>query len=333
MKDIASRGAELLSQIMGKKVLVVGDLMIDEYIWGSVTRVSPEAPVPIVGVTGETLRLGGAANVANNIINLGGSVELCGIVGDDQMGRWLLNDLRDKGVGIRGIIAVSQRSTTVKTRVIAHDQQVVRVDKEVTTSIDRSDENLLLGFAESFIDECGCVVISDYAKGVATATLIRDLISLAKRAGQPIAVDPKVVHFSTYRNVTVLTPNLLESAAGSGMIIDSIDALIEAGRKIVEKLNCEFLIITRGDQGMTLFTGLDDVTHIPADSRNVYDVTGAGDTVISTLSLALAGGLPIVEAAYLANVAAGVVVGDVGTVPISTDRMRDRLKDLAARLT
>jgi D-beta-D-heptose 7-phosphate kinase/D-beta-D-heptose 1-phosphate adenosyltransferase len=254
-------------------------------------------------------------------------------VGDDQMGRWLLNDLRDKGVGIRGIIAVSQRSTTVKTRVIAHDQQVVRVDKEVTTSIDRSDENLLLGFAESFIDECGCVVISDYAKGVATATLIRDLISLAKRAGQPIAVDPKVVHFSTYRNVTVLTPNLLESAAGSGMIIDSIDALIEAGRKIVEKLNCEFLIITRGDQGMTLFTGLDDVTHIPADSRNVYDVTGAGDTVISTLSLALAGGLPIVEAAYLANVAAGVVVGDVGTVPISTDRMRDRLKDLAARLT
>jgi D-beta-D-heptose 7-phosphate kinase/D-beta-D-heptose 1-phosphate adenosyltransferase len=333
MKSIASRGAELLSQVRGKKVLVVGDLMIDQYIWGAVTRVSPEAPVPVVGITGETLRLGGAANVANNIINLEGKVELCGVLGDDQMGRWLLSDLNEKGVGVRGVITVPQRPTTVKTRVIAHDQQVVRVDKEVTTSLEISDERLLLGSAESFLGECGCVVVSDYAKGVTTATLIHKLISMAKQYGVPIAVDPKVVHFSTYRNVTVLTPNLLEAAAGSGIIIDSIDALIKAGQTIVEKLNCEYLIVTRGDQGMTLFTGLDDVTHIPVDSQHVYDVTGAGDTVISTLSLALAGGLPMMEAAYLANVAAGVVVGEVGTVPISADMMLLRLKDLAARLT
>ena len=333
MRDIAARGGKLLSQMRGKRVLVVGDLMIDEYIWGAVTRISPEAPVPVVGVTGETLRLGGAANVANNIISLGGQVELCGVLGDDQMGRWLRKDLEERGVGIRGIITTPRRPTTVKTRVIAHEQQVVRVDKEVTTSIGRSDERLLIGSAGSFINDCGCVVISDYAKGVTTPTLIQDLISLSRRTGVPIAVDPKIVHFSTYRNVTVLTPNLLEAAAGSGMIIDSIDALIKAGRKIFKKLNCESLLITRGDQGMTLFNGPDDVTHIATDSRSVHDVTGAGDTVISTLSLALAGGLSMMEAAYLANAAAGVVVGEIGTVPISADRMSDRLRDLAARST
>jgi len=331
MKDIAVRGAQLLSQVSGKKVLVVGDLMIDEYIWGAVERISPEAPVPVVGVKSETLRLGGAANVANNILALGGAVELCGVVGDDQMGRWLLSDLENKGVGTRGVVTVHRRPTTVKTRVIAHDQQVVRVDKEVTTPVDRSDERVLLGSAGSFLGDCGCVVISDYAKGVATATLIRDLISMAREAGVPVAVDPKVIHFSTYKNVTVLTPNLLETAAGSGMIIDSIEALLEAGRKIIEKLRCKYLIITRGDQGMTLFEGLDTVTHIPADSHRVYDVTGAGDTVISTLSLAMANGLSLMEAAYLANVAAGVVVGELGTVPISLERIGDRLKFLAAR--
>ena len=328
MKNIREKGAQLLSQVSGKKVLVVGDLMIDEYIWGAVERVSPEAPVPVVGVKGETLRLGGAANVANNILTLGGAVELCGVVGDDQMGRWLLKDLEGKGVGTRGIVTVHQRPTTVKTRVMAHSQQVVRVDKEVTTPIERSDERVVLGSSESFLSDCGCVVISDYAKGVATTTLIRDLITLAREARVPVAVDPKVIHFSTYKNVTVLTPNLLETAAGSGMIIDSIDALLEAGRKIIEKLRCEYLIITRGDQGMTVFEGPDTVTHIPADSHRVYDVTGAGDTVISTLSLAVANGLSILEGAYLANVAAGVVVGEVGTVPVSFERLKERAKEL-----
>ncbi len=328
MKDIMSRGAELLSKVSGKTVLVVGDLMIDEYIWGAVERISPEAPVPVVGVTSETLRLGGAANVANNIKTLGGMVELCGVVGDDQMGRWLLSDLENKEVGVRGIVTVRGRPTTVKTRVIAHDQQVVRVDKEVTTPVDRSDERIILGSAESFLHGCGCVVISDYAKGVATTTLIHDLISMAREAGVPVAVDPKVAHFSTYRNVTVLTPNLLEAAAGSGMIIDSIDALLVAGRRILEKLSCENLIITRGEQGMTLFEGSEKVTHIPADSRRVYDVTGAGDTVISTLSLAMAKGLPMLDAAYLANMAAGLVVGEVGTVPVSSRQLKERAKEL-----
>jgi D-beta-D-heptose 7-phosphate kinase/D-beta-D-heptose 1-phosphate adenosyltransferase len=329
MVDITKRGEELVTRLKDNKVLVVGDLMIDEYIWGGVTRVSPEAPVPIVGVTNETLRLGGAANVANNIICLGGQVEVCGVLGDDQMGRWIKSDLNAKKVGVRGIVTSSGRPTTVKTRVIAHDQQVVRVDKEVTTPLERADEEVILGSVESFLGECGCVVVSDYAKGVITPTLMRELVDLAGGRSVPVAVDPKISQFSIYKGVTVLTPNLFEAAAGAGLVIDSMEALVEAGHRIIEKLACEYLIITRGDQGMTLFSGKKDYSHIEAFSRHVYDVTGAGDTVISTLSLALASGLSMGEGAYLANVAAGVVVGEVGTVPISSEHMRNRFRELA----
>lgn len=329
MVNIIEKSDELVASLKDHKVLVIGDLMIDEYIWGGVTRVSPEAPVPIVGVTNETLRLGGAANVANNIISLGGQVEVCGVLGDDQMGRWIKGDLKGKNIGVRGIVTSPGRPTTVKTRVIAHDQQVVRVDKEVTTPLDRADEDVILGFVESFLGECGCVVISDYAKGVITPTLMHQLMDLARGHSVPVAVDPKINQFSIYKGVTVLTPNLFEAAAGAGLIIDSMEALVEAGHRIIEKLACEYLIITRGDQGMTLFSGKKDYSHIEAYSRNVYDVTGAGDTVISTLALALASGLSMAEGAYLANVAAGVVVGEVGTVPISSEQMRLRFRELA----
>jgi rfaE bifunctional protein kinase chain/domain len=321
MKTFLKKGTDLLTSLEDKKVLVIGDLMIDEYVWGGVTRVSPEAPVPIVGVTSETLRPGGAANVANNILSLKGKVELCGVLGDDQMGRWLKSDMEKKGTGTRGVIRVPGRPTTVKTRVIAHNQQVVRVDKEVTHPLEQKDEKVLLAAVESFLPECGCVVISDYAKGVVTPTLIRELVAMAGKAGVPVAVDPKVQNFSTYRGVTVLTPNLFEAAAGAGMIIDSMDALVEAGKKLVAKLGCAYLIITRGDQGMTLFSDKDEVTHIPALGRHVFDVTGAGDTVISTLSLAMAAGLSMIDGAYLSNVAAGIVVGEVGTVAISVEQM------------
>jgi D-beta-D-heptose 7-phosphate kinase/D-beta-D-heptose 1-phosphate adenosyltransferase len=319
---------EIIARIKDKKVLVVGDLMIDEYLWGAVTRVSPEAPVPIVGVTGETLRLGGAANVAHNVISLGGNVELCGVIGDDQMGRWLISDLKGKNIGTRGVATVTSRPTTVKTRVIAHSQQVVRVDREVSDMVGRKDEELILRSVESFLDGCGCVVVSDYNKGVITPTLMRDLVPLARERGIPVAVDPKINHFAMYRGVTVLTPNLLEAAAGSGMVIDSMDALVEAGHRIMEKLSCESLIITRGDQGMTVFDGKEKAVHIPAFSRRTFDVTGAGDTVISVLSLALAGGLSVEEGAFVANIAAGVVVGEVGTVPVTSEQLKERTKEL-----
>ena len=328
MNSVYRNGERYLEDIQGKKVLVVGDLMIDQYIWGDVSRMSPEAPVPVVGVNQETLRLGGAANVANNILSLGGGVEVCGLVGDDQMGRWLAQDLKKRGIGARGIILSQDRPTTVKTRVIAHSQQVVRFDREVTHLLTRDEEKTIAGSIQSFLKECGAIVISDYAKGTITPTLIREIVIMADEAGLPVAVDPKVKHFATYRGVTVLTPNLLEAAAGSGVLIDSIDALIEAGREIIRKLDCKFLVITRGDQGMTLFKGADDWVHIPAVGREVYDVTGAGDTVVATLALALASGLDMEDSAWLANIAAGVVVNEVGTVPITLDQMRARVREL-----
>ncbi len=330
MDKILKSGEDLLNSLTGKKVLVVGDLIIDEYIWGDVSRMSPEAPVPIVDVRHETLRPGGAANVANNISSLKGKVELCGLVGDDQMGRWMVKDLKGRGIGTRGIALTQDRTTTVKTRVIAHSQQVVRVDREVTGPLTKEDEATILSSVQSFLSDSGALIISDYAKGVITPTLVREIIRSARDAGVPVAVDPKVKNFATYRGVTVLTPNLLEAAAGSNMVISSMEVLMEAGWKIMAKLDCQYLVITRGDQGMTLFRKDGQWTHIPAIGRHVYDVTGAGDTVVSTLALGLAAGLAIEQCAWLANVAAGIVVGEVGTVPITYDSMRERFRELSA---
>jgi len=328
MVKILEKIDEILTRIKGKKILVVGDLMIDEYLWGAVTRVSPEAPVPIVGVTGETLRLGGAANVAHNIVSLGGKVELCGVLGNDQMGRWLKGDLKNRKIGTRGIITLANRPTTVKTRVIAHSQQVVRVDREISDMMEKADEEIILRSVESFLDGCGCVIVSDYNKGVITPTLMRELTPMARKRNIPVAVDPKIKHFATYRGVTVLTPNLLEAAAGSGMVIDSMDALVEAGLKIMDKLECDNLVITRGDQGMTVFEGRQKVVHVPALSRHTFDVTGAGDTVVSVLAMALAAGFSVEEGAFVANVAAGVVVGEVGTVPVTSQQLKERAREL-----
>ncbi len=328
MERIMVNGEKFLSAMKGKKVLVVGDLMIDQYIWGDVSRVSPEAPVPVVGVKQETLRLGGAANVANNIISLGGAVEICGIAGDDQMGRWLVHEFDKKNVGARGVMLHGERPTTLKTRIIAHSQQVVRFDREVTSPVTREMEDTILGMVTSLLPECGAMVISDYAKGVITPTLLKQVVRAANDAGVPIAVDPKSNHFAMYRGVTVLTPNLIEAAAGAGMVIGSIQDLEEAGRVIISNLDCPYLIITRGDQGMTLFTRGQEPQHIPALGREVYDVTGAGDTVVATLALALAAGLSMADSAGLANVAAGVVVGEVGTIPITREQMKTRFREL-----
>jgi D-beta-D-heptose 7-phosphate kinase/D-beta-D-heptose 1-phosphate adenosyltransferase len=202
------------------------------------------------------------------------------------------------------------------------------VDREVTNLLSRDEERTISGSIRSFLNDCGAMVISDYAKGTITPTLIREIVNMADEVKMPVAVDPKVKHFATYRGVTVLTPNLLEAAAGSGIIIDSMDALIESGREIIRKLDCKFLIITRGDQGMTLFKGGDEWVHIPAIGREVYDVTGAGDTVVATLALGLASGLDMEDSAWLANIAAGVVISEVGTVPITLDQMKDRVREL-----
>jgi rfaE bifunctional protein kinase chain/domain len=328
MKNAVEKVEEILAGIKDGKILVVGDLMIDEYLWGAVTRVSPEAPVPVVGVTGETLRLGGAANVAHNIVSLGGRAELCGALGNDQMGRWLKGDLKNRKIGTRGVITLADRPTTVKTRVIAHSQQVVRVDREISDLMDKDDEELILRSVESFLDGCSCVVVSDYNKGVISPTLMKDLVPMARKRRIPVVVDPKVKHFAIYHGVTLLTPNLLEAAAGSGIVIDSMEALVAAGREIMERLKCDSLVITRGEQGMTVFESGKEAVHIPVLTRQTFDVTGAGDTVVAVLAMALAAGFPLEEGAFAANIAAGIVVGKIGTVAVTSQQLINRAREL-----
>lgn len=305
-----------LDRFNGRRVLVVGDLMLDHYIWGSVQRISPEAPVPVVNVLRESVLLGGAGNVLHNILTLGGQGVLCGLVGADEAGRWLSEELRSKGTEIEGIVIEEDRPTTKKTRIIAHQQQVVRFDHEKKAEISKKTENKFIQFINDQIDRIDCMVISDYAKGVITEGLLKAILPPALRRGVPVVVDPKVHHFSLYKKVTVVTPNHLEASQASGIEIEDETTLRQAGKALLKKLGCQAVLITRGEQGMSLFDKSGEMTHIPAEARQVFDVTGAGDTVVSTLALALSAAAPLPAAARLANHAAGVVVGMVGTTAI-----------------
>ena len=305
-----------LDRLEGRRVLVVGDLMLDHYIWGSVQRISPEAPVPVVNVLRESVLLGGAGNVLHNILTLGGQGILCSVVGADDAGRWLSEDLKAKGVEAGGIVVEEERPTTQKTRIIAHQQQIVRYDHEKKTEISGKTEKKFIQFINEQIYHIDCMVISDYAKGVITKGLLRTILPLALRRGIPVIVDPKVHHFSLYKKVTVVTPNHLEASQASGIEIEDEKTLQQAGKAILKKLGCQAVLITRGEQGMSLFDKNGGMTHIPTEARQVFDVTGAGDTVVSTLALALSAGAPLAAAARLANHAAGVVVGMVGTTAI-----------------
>ncbi|TAK09422.1 MAG: D-glycero-beta-D-manno-heptose-7-phosphate kinase [Candidatus Manganitrophaceae bacterium] len=305
-----------VDRLEGHRVLVVGDLMLDHYIWGSVQRISPEAPVPVVNVLRESVLLGGAGNVLHNILTLGGRGLLCSVVGADDAGRWLSEDLKAKGVEIGGIVVEDERPTTKKTRIIAHQQQIVRYDHEKKSQISSKTEKKFIQFINEQIYHIDCMVISDYAKGVITKGLLRTILPLALRRGIPVVVDPKVHHFSLYKKVTVVTPNHLEASQASGIEIVDEATLRQAGKVLLKKLGCRAVLITRGEQGMSLFDKSGEITHIPTEARQVFDVTGAGDTVVSTLSLAISAGAPLPAAARLANHAAGVVVGMVGTTAI-----------------
>lgn len=305
-----------LDRFEGHRVLVVGDLMLDHYIWGSVQRISPEAPVPVVNVLRESVLLGGAGNVLHNILTLGGRGILCGVVGADEAGRWLSEELRSKGVEAGGVVVEEERPTTKKTRIIAHQQQVVRYDHEKKSEISGKTEKKFIQFINDQLDQIDCMVISDYAKGVITEGLLEAILPLALRRGIPVVVDPKVHHFSLYKKVTVVTPNHLEASQASGIEIEDEATLHQAGKTLLKKLGCQAVLITRGEQGMSLFDKSGEIAHIPTEARQVFDVTGAGDTVVSTLSLAISAGAPLAAAARLANHAAGVVVGMVGTTAI-----------------
>jgi D-beta-D-heptose 7-phosphate kinase/D-beta-D-heptose 1-phosphate adenosyltransferase len=306
-------------------ILVLGDLILDHYVWGKVSRISPEAPVPVVHVDSESLKLGGAANVFNNILALGGRADICGVVGSDESGRLLLKEFGTKRRGRGGVVIDPRRPTTRKTRVIAHNQQVVRYDVEARTELAPLLQRRLLRYVESQLREISCLVVSDYAKGVVGGSLMSELTRLAALRRIPVVVDPKVEHFGCYKGVTVITPNHLEATQAAGIHGDDDQAINDAGAILRQRLGCQSVLITRGEKGMSLYEA-DGVTwHIPTQARQVYDVTGAGDTVIASLALALSTGASMREAATLANAAAGIVVGMVGTATATPQQLSEAL--------
>ena len=316
----------------GKRIAIVGDLMVDRYFWGSVSRVSPEAPVPVVDVTSESTRLGGAANVANNIQALGGTPLLVGIVGDDYAGTLLRRLMKEQGLVTDGIITDSSRPTTTKSRVIAHGQHVVRIDHEWRMDCNGDVEKRVLDAVRNHIAEIDGVIIEDYNKGVVTKRVIQGTIDFARKNNRVVAVDPKFENFYEYRNVTVFKPNRRETEEVLGGRLRTHDDLLKAGERMLKELGAENILLTRGEEGMTLFESNGNVTHLESTASHVEDVSGAGDTVIATLTMALTAGGSIHEAATLANCAAGVVVGSVGIVPIDLaglERVAERASDVS----
>ncbi len=303
------------------RVLTVGDLMLDRFIWGEVSRISPEAPVPVVEVVDETQLLGGCANVAHNVRALGAHVLVSGVVGKDAAGKSLAFLFQGMGLSTEGLIVEPHRRTTAKTRIIAQNQQVARLDREDRGPIQPDSEQKILSLIRKNLAEAHCIVISDYAKGVITPLLMDGLRSLALEFGVPVMVDPKVEHADLYRGATVITPNHHEAFQMAHLPIKDRNTLVSTGRLLMEKIGCEYLLITRGEDGMTLFDRDGSIDHIPTVARRVFDVTGAGDTVIATLSLAMAAGLKPKEAAVLANAAAGIVVGEVGTSVVTARQL------------
>ncbi|NSW85957.1 MAG: D-glycero-beta-D-manno-heptose-7-phosphate kinase [Syntrophobacteraceae bacterium] len=309
-------------------ILVAGDLMLDNFIWGEVSRISPEAPVPVVEVTEEVPMLGGAANVVNNIVHLGGRVAVTGSIGSDPAGVELRRLLEQRFIQTDGLVTEDGRPTTVKTRVIAHSQQVVRFDRELSVPLSGAASEQMLRYVRERLPHSHAVIVSDYAKGVVTRVFMDALRSLVAGRGIPVIVDPKVQHREIYRGVTMITPNHHEASRMTGIPIHRDNgSLDEAGRRLLDDLQCETVLITRGKHGMSLFSRGKPRTDIPTVARRVFDVTGAGDTVIATLSLGIASGLSAFEAARLANIAAGIVVGEVGTAAVSSEQLLAALAD------
>jgi rfaE bifunctional protein kinase chain/domain len=316
-----NRLKQLFESFRQKRIAVVGDLMLDRYFWGSVARISPEAPVPVVEIESESARLGGAANVANNIKSLGAEPILIGVIGSDNSGSLLRDLLIQSAFTTVGLIVDEDRPTTVKTRVIAHSQHVVRIDRERKVEISHALQHEILEVLRQNIHSVDAIILEDYNKGVVVKSLIKQLVNLANEHKRVITVDPKFNNFFDYHDVTVFKPNSREVEAVMGVKLVDDAVVEETGRAIMKRLQVKNILLTRGERGMTLFEADGTITHIPARTRSVADVSGAGDTVISTLTVALASGVAVREAASLANYAGGVVCGEVGIVPISRDAL------------
>ena len=264
----------ILDKVDRCRIVILGDLIVDQYIWGKVSRISPEAPIPVVEVVRENFSLGGAANVASNLNALGASVEICGVVGDDSHGRMLLGMLKEKGIDTRLVVKAPDRPTILKTRIIAHKQQVVRVDREDTRSLEGEGLARMKEHLQETIPNVDAVILEDYGKGVIQERLLSEIIPMARGLGKIVTVDPKRDHFPFYKGVTAITPNRLEAEEATGIHISDEKGLHEAGARLMERLQCDAVLITMGDQGMCLFKDGEPPLKIPARAREVYDVSG-----------------------------------------------------------
>lgn len=317
---------EILPRLKDKKILVVGDIMLDEHIWTKVNRISPEAPVPVADVVSIVYTPGGAGNVANNIQALGGKAYLVGVVGKDSSKDKLFRALRERGIGTDRIIVDEGRPTTLKSRIMAHGQQVVRVDREKKDPLSNRLSQRVLESAKSIIHEVDALLISDYDKGVVTSKVARNLIVMAKEQGKIVSIDPKGTDYQKYKGATIVTPNRGELEIVTKMVIADEPSLVKAGQRLLEELKTEFTLVTKGEEGMSLFEREGKITHIPAVASEVYDVTGAGDTVVATVTLALAAGAEIRQAAELSNRAAGAVVRKVGTATVTRKELEEIIR-------
>ncbi len=316
---------KIIARFTDLRIMVIGDLILDEFIWGTVSRISPEAPVPVVWAQRESFMPGGACNVANNITSLGGKTYPVGLIGDDARGSILRTELESKAIDTSGILVDTSRKTTVKTRVVAHHQQVVRIDKEDVVPVKGALLAEMLRRIKDRMQGIDAVILEDYGKGVVTPQLLKEVIPLARRLKRIVAVDPKQQNFPYYKRVSLITPNISEAQKASGIEIKDDASLFRAGERIMRKLECKILLVTLGESGMCVFRKGSRPRLIPTVAQEVFDVSGAGDTVIAAYTLALAAGADPIRAAHVANCAAGIVVGKVGTATVMPEELIARM--------
>ncbi len=317
-----TRASEILQGLRDRYVVVLGDVMLDEFVWGDVTRISPEAPVPVVDVLRESVHLGGAANVLANLVALGARGSVVGVIGNDRAGERLRTGVRELGSNDQYLITDETRPSTMKTRIIAHSQLVVRTDRELRTRVSEKIEEKLIACLKEALNQADAFVVSDYDKGVVTPGILREILPIAYEH-VPVLIDPKLRNFNLYRPATLVTPNHHEALRMSDTEDHSDDGSHHAAKVIRQKLGCDAVLVTRGDRGMMLLEGEGEPVYVKTAAREVYDVTGAGDTVIAALAGALASGATMLEAAAFANHAAGIVVGKVGTATASAEELLD----------
>ena len=314
-----------LEGFRSQRIVVLGDVMVDRYLWGNVRRISPEAPVPIVEVNRETMRLGGAANVAANVRSLGGHPVLIGVVGEDAAALGLKGALASHGIGAEELVIERGRQTTQKTRIIAHHQQVVRADQEDVTPLSEAMARQVCERALKSLAGAGALIVSDYGKGVIERELLLAVLAAGVKRGVPVCVDPKESHFDAYRQASIITPNLIEAGNAFGRRITNDQVLEEVGFGLLARFGCEAVLITRSERGMSLFEPPAEHTHFPTVAQEVYDVTGAGDTVVAAFAMAAGAGADRKTSALIANHAAGLVIRELGTASTTVTAIRESL--------